>query len=64
MNLYRGCLFSFFGIIVGTFSILLSRTFGLIGLLMPSALIGFGYIVVETIIVELYYISRDRDRRL
>jgi hypothetical protein len=55
---------SFFGLVIGGFSILLSQAFGLLGLLMPWALIGFGYLLVETIIVELYYINRDHDRRL
>ena len=63
MNLYRGCLFSFFGIIIGYFSILLGRAFGLIGLLMPSAMLGFAYLLVETIIVELYYFLTNQNRR-
>ncbi len=64
MNLYRGCLFLFFGLVIGTFSVLMSSSFGLLGLLAPPALVGFAYILVDTIIVELYYINRDRDRRL
>jgi hypothetical protein len=57
-------MFSFFGLVIGIFSILLSRTFGLLGLLMPSAMVGFGYLLVDTIIVELYYINQDRNRHL
>jgi hypothetical protein len=57
-------MFSFFGLVIGIFSVLFSRTFGLLGLLMPSALVGFGYLLVDTIIVELYYINQNHNRRL
>lgn len=61
MNLYRGCIFSFFGLVIGAFSILFSRSFGILGLLAPPALLVFTYLLVETIIVELYYILQNRD---
>ena len=64
MKVYRGCMFSFFGLIIGGFSLLLGGAFGIAGLLMPWALIGFGYLLVDTIIVELYYITRNQNRRL
>jgi len=57
-------MFSFFGLVIGTFSILMSQSFGLLGLLTPPALLGFAYLLVETVIVELYYAHRDRNRHL
>lgn len=63
MKLYRGCMFSIFGLVIASFSILLSRTYGLAGLLLPPALVGFAYLLVETIIVELYWWHHDGDDR-
>ena len=63
MDYYRGCMFTFFALVIGLFSILFGLSFGLLGLLLPPALIGFGYLLVDTLIVELYYINQDHDRR-
>lgn len=62
MKVYRGCMFSIFGLVIGAFSLLFSRSFGILGLFLPPALFGFGYLLVETIIVELYYSGQDSNR--
>ncbi len=57
MKVYRGCMLAMFGIIIGTFSILFSRTFGLLGLLLPPALVTFAYALVAAVIEELAYLA-------
>jgi len=63
MRVYRGCMLSFFIVIIAAFSIFFSRAFGFLGLLIPPALVGFGYLLVDTFIVELFYWTQDRNGR-
>lgn len=56
MKLYRGCLLGFFGLIIGVFSLLFSQTFGLLGLLLPPALLTFAYTLVAAVVEELAYL--------
>ena len=56
MKVYRGCMMALFGVIIGTFSLLFSRTFGLLGLLLPPALITLAYAFVAAIVEELAYL--------
>ena len=62
MNLYRGCFMTFFLVIIASVSLLLASTLGLFGLLLPPAVIGFSYLLVDTLIVELLWLDRDRDQ--
>ncbi|MBZ0280813.1 MAG: hypothetical protein K8L97_08730 [Anaerolineae bacterium] len=63
MRVYRGCMLSLFIAVIAIFSIFFSRAFGILGLLVPPALVGFGYLLVDTIIVELFYWTKDRNGR-
>jgi hypothetical protein len=56
MKVYRGCMMALFGLIIGVFSLLFSHTFGLLGLLLPPALITFTYALVAAIVEELAYL--------
>jgi lipopolysaccharide export LptBFGC system permease protein LptF len=62
MRLYRGCVFVFFGLVVALVSVALSRAFGLAGLLLPPALVGFTYIWVDSFLAELIRWDEDRNR--
>ena len=62
MNIYRGCMMAFFGLVIGAASILLSLSLGLFGLLLLPALVGFVYLLINTIIVELVWWDRNRHR--
>jgi hypothetical protein len=55
-------MFGIFGLVIASFSILFSRAYGLLGLLLPPALVGFAYLLVETFLVELYWWHHDRDK--
>ncbi len=59
MKVYRGCMLAVFGLIIGTFSLLFSQTFGILGLLLPPALITFTYALVAAIVEELAYLLGD-----
>lgn len=59
MNVYRGCMMLLFGLIIGTFSLLFSQTFGLLGLLLPPALMTFAYALVAAVIEEIAYLLGD-----
>ncbi len=56
MKVYRGCMMVVFGIIIGIFSLLFSQTFGLLGLLLPPALVTVTYTFVAAIIEELAWL--------
>lgn len=56
MKVYRGCMMAIFGLIIGIFSLLFSHTFGLLGLLLPPALVTFAYALVSAIIEELAWL--------
>ena len=56
MKVYRGCMLALFGLVIGTFSLLFSHTFGILGLLLPPALVTFTYALVVAIIEELAYL--------
>lgn len=56
MKVYRGCMMLVFGVIIGLFSLLFSRTFGLLGLLLPPALVTLAYTFVAAIIEELAWL--------
>lgn len=56
MKVYRGCMMALFGVLIGTFSLLFSRTFGLLGLLLPPALVTLAYTFVAAIVEELAYL--------
>lgn len=56
MNVYRGCMMALFGIIIGAFSLLFSGTFGLLGLLLPPALVTVTYAIVAAVIEELAWL--------
>ncbi len=56
MKLYRGCMISIFGLVIGIFSLLFSQTFGILGLLLPPALVTFAYSLVAAIIEEIAYL--------
>ncbi len=60
MRLYRGCMFSFLGVTVGGFSLLLAKGLGLVGFLLPWVMIGCVYMFVESLLIEL--IDWDRGR--
>lgn len=62
MRLYRGCVFVFFGLVVALFSVAFSRVFGLAGLLLPPALVGFAYIWVDSFLAELIRWDEDHNR--
>lgn len=61
MNVYRGCMIGFLVVIIGLVSLLLSVTFGLFGLLLPPLVVGFAYLLVDTLIVELIWWDRDQN---
>lgn len=56
MKIYRGCMMAVFGVIVGAFSLLLSQAFGVLGLLLPPALVTVAYAFVGAIIEEVLYL--------
>ena len=56
MKVYRGCMMVVFGLIIATFSVLFSRTFGVLGLLLPPALVTFAYALIAAVIEELSYL--------
>ena len=56
MKIYRGCMLALFGLIIGTFSVLFSHTFGILGLLLPPALVTFAYALVAAIVEEIAYL--------
>jgi predicted PurR-regulated permease PerM len=62
MRLYRGCILSFFGLVVGLFSYAFGQAFGLVGLLLPPALFGFVYIWIDSFLAELIRWDEDRNR--
>jgi len=62
MDVYQGCLIGFFVILIGAVSVLLALSLGLFGLLLPSVLVGFCYLLVDTILVELMWWDRDRNQ--
>jgi hypothetical protein len=57
MRLYRGCIFIFFVMVIGIFSLFFSRSFGLLGLILPGLIVAFIYVLIENIVAELYYLS-------
>ena len=59
MKVYRGCMMAVFGLIIGTFSLLFGQTFGLLGLLLPPALVTFAYAFVAAVVEELAYLLGD-----
>lgn len=61
MKVYRGCMMAVFGVIIGVFSLLFSQTFGLLGLLLPPALVTVAYAFVGAIIEELAYLLGGDD---
>ena len=58
---YRGCMMGCFLVFIALASLLFASIFGIAGLLLPPALIGFGYLLVDTILVELIWWLRDRN---
>lgn len=56
MKVYRGCMMVLFGLIIATFSVLFSRTFGILGLLLPPALVTCAYALIAAVIEELSYL--------
>ncbi|MBI1279167.1 MAG: hypothetical protein GC179_13660 [Anaerolineaceae bacterium] len=56
MKVYRGCMMAVFGVIIGVFSLLFSQTFGLLGLLLPPAMLTVTYAIVSAIIEELAWL--------
>ena len=56
MKVYRGCMMALFGLIIGAFSLLFSRTFGVLGLLLPPALVTITYAIVAAVIEELAWL--------
>ncbi|MBL8152555.1 MAG: hypothetical protein JNM70_00105 [Anaerolineae bacterium] len=63
MKVYRGCMFTIYAVIIGAFSILFSRAFGLIGLILPPLLIAFAYLLVDTLLLELLCWFYERDEQ-
>jgi len=59
---YRGCMMGCFLVFIALASLLFASIFGLVGLLLPPALIGFGYLLVDTILVELMWWDRNRNQ--
>jgi hypothetical protein len=59
MKVYRGCMMTLFGVMIGIFSLLFSQTFGLLGLLLPPALITLAYAFVSAIVEEIAYLLGD-----
>jgi hypothetical protein len=62
MPVYRGCMLACFGLIIGVFSIALSLSLGLIGLLLPPLAVGFAYKFIDSLILEILYWEEDRNR--
>ena len=62
VNLYRGCIMTFFVILIALVSLLFASALGLFGLLLPPAAIGLCYLLVDTVIVELLWLDHDRNR--
>ena len=56
MKIYRGCMMAVFGLIIGTFSLMFSQTFGILGLLLPPALVTLTYALVAAIVEEIAYL--------
>lgn len=56
MKLYRGCMMGIFGLLIGVFSLLFSQTFGILGLLLPPALVTFAYTLVAAVVEEIAYL--------
>ncbi len=63
MKVYRGCMFTIYAVFIGAFSILFSRAFGLIGLILPPLLIAFAYLLVDTVLLELLCWFYERDEQ-
>lgn len=61
MNVYRGCMCAFFFVLIGAVSLLFASVLGLFGLLLPPLSVGFCYLLVDTVIVELMWWDRDRN---
>lgn len=62
MRLYRGCMFGFFGLLIALLSFVLSRAYGVVGLLLPWLLFGFTYLWVDSFLAELIRWDEDRNR--
>lgn len=62
MNMYRGCMMTIFISFIALVSLLFGAVLGLVGLLLPLLLVGFAYLLVNSIIVELMWWDRDRNR--
>lgn len=60
MNIYRGCMMAFFVMFIAVVSLFFASVLGLFGLLLPPLAVGFCYLLVDTIIVELIWWDRDR----
>ena len=61
MDIYRGCIFTFFFAFIAALSLLFASVLGLFGLLLPPLLVGFCYLLVDTVIIELLWWDRDRN---
>jgi hypothetical protein len=61
MDFYRGCICTFFFALIAVVSLLFASVLGLFGLLLPPLAVGFCYLLVDTVIVELFWWDRDRN---
>lgn len=61
MKVYRGCMLGIFGLVIGVFSLLFSQTFGILGLLLPPALVTFAYALVAAVVEEIAYLLGAED---
>jgi hypothetical protein len=51
-----------FMLIIGMISILFGLSLGLFGILLFPVLVGFCYLLVDTLLVELFWWLRDRNQ--
>jgi hypothetical protein len=61
VDLYRGCICALLIGFIAALSLILASVLGLFGLLFPSLAVGFCYLVVDTVIVELMWWDRDHN---
>jgi hypothetical protein len=63
VDLYRGCICSILLGFIVVVALLFASVLGLVGLLIPPVAVGFCYLVIDTVIVELLWWDRDRNSR-
>ncbi|MCB9452352.1 MAG: hypothetical protein H6672_13010 [Anaerolineaceae bacterium] len=61
--MYRSCIFAIFACFIVTMSVMLGLAVGPIGFVLPTFLVLTVYLFLESLIIELIYLSmEDSDR--